>query len=99
MDSRKLLTAAAWGPSGDAAKDSRSSASAVSLSPARTMARARFTTTGSGKSIPSESAIHESERARFQASIFSEVPPDAWSPDLPVDFFLKAAADTPKEPL
>ena len=41
--------------------------------------------------IPSESVIHDSERARFQAGPFADVPADAWSPDLPVEFFLSTA--------
>ena len=43
--------------------------------------------------IPSESAIDEGERARFQRTTFSEVPAEAWSPDLPVEFFLQAATE------
>jgi hypothetical protein len=43
--------------------------------------------------IPSESAIDADERARFQASTFSGIHPDAWSPDLPVDLFLGAAQE------
>ncbi len=43
--------------------------------------------------IPSESAIDAGERARFQESTFDGIPPEAWSPDLPVDFFLSAAQE------
>jgi hypothetical protein len=43
--------------------------------------------------IPSESAIDESERARFQAGPFAGIPEDTWSPDRPVDFFLATAAE------
>lgn len=43
--------------------------------------------------IPSESAIHETERARFQDGAFAEVSPEDWSPDEPVDFFLQAASE------
>jgi len=43
--------------------------------------------------IPSESVIHDAERARFQDTAFKRVSPEAWSPDKPVEFFLQAASD------
>ena len=43
--------------------------------------------------IPSESAIHDAERERFQDGPFAEVSPEDWSADEPVNFFLQAASD------
>lgn len=43
--------------------------------------------------IPSESAIHPEERAKFQETALAGVPEAAWSPDRPVDTFLSLARE------
>jgi len=43
--------------------------------------------------IPSESAIQEDERQKFQETVLHGIPADAWSPDRPVDLFLGLGRD------